>query len=383
MSFNGSFGDAEFIEEENPNDISLGQEDIKTNLTKGEPNQKNSNTKCFINNEISIPTNSNNNIFCSVPMELEEESNNGNMNINITNNDYYLDLLSKELLKYNLGNMFNILNNKKLFIQSNIFYFLKNIYKNKMNKIIKAQVLYLKISSNLNLISKIFRSHRINVLFQAFQKIKRKYLFLEGMKENKNNNFRAKFELNYKKEKNNLINKSTDSLKSLEKEIQILKKNINQLSLKESKLKKELNNYLQVEKQLNEKIKTIETLNYSVKKSIQSNNSSSNRSISKFDNEMLSLENAIEANKLVKQEKQEIINAFIKKVNNLLNEYQTYIDNLKPLEFSATNSNSNINNINMELTPRSNLQSIKQKDTSENSLFTSKFSVKNQSSNEI
>ena len=383
MSFNGSFGDAEFIEEENPNDISLGQEDIKTNLTKGEPNQKNSNTKCFINNEISIPTNSNNNIFCSVPMELEEESNNGNINVNITNNDYYLDLLSKELLKYNLGNMFNILNNKKLFIQSNIFYFLKNIYKNKMNKIIKAQVLYLKISSNLNLISKIFRSHRINVLFQAFQKIKRKYLFLEGMKENKNNNFRAKFELNYKKEKNNLINKSTDSLKSLEKEIQILKKNINQLSLKESKLKKELNNYLQVEKQLNEKIKTIETLNYSVKKSIQSNNSSSNRSISKFDNEMLSLENAIEANKLVKQEKQEIINAFIKKVNNLLNEYQTYIDNLKPLEFSATNSNSNINNINMELTPRSNLQSIKQKDTSENSLFTSKFSVKNQSSNEI
>ena len=169
----------------------------------------------------------------------------------------------------------------------------------------------------------------------------------------------------------------------MEKEIQILKKNINQLSLKESKLKKELNNYLQVEKQLNEKIKTIETLNYSVKKSIQSNNSSSNRSISKFDNEMLSLENAIEANKLVKQEKQEIINAFIKKVNNLLNEYQTYIDNLKPLEFSATNSNSNINNINMELTPRSNLQSIKQKDTSENSLFTSKFSVKNQSSNEI
>ena len=382
MSFNGSFGDAEFIEEENPNDISLGQEDIKTNLTKGEPNQKNSNTKCFINNEISIPTNSNNNIFCSVPMELEEESNFGNIN-NINNNDYYLDLLSKELLKYNLSNIFNILNDKKTIIQSSIFYFLKKLNKNKINNIIKAQTLYLKISSSLELFSKLFRNRRINVLYQVFQIIKRKYLIFQGIKENKNNNFRAKFELNYKKEKNNLITKSTDSLKSLEKEIQILKKNINQLSLKESKLKKELNNYLQVEKQLNEKIKTIETLNYSVKKSIQSNNSSSNRSISKFDNEMLSLENAIEANKLVKQEKQEIINAFIKKVNNLLNEYQTYIDNLKPLEFSATNSNSNINNINMELTPRSNLQSIKQKDTSENSLFTSKFSVKNQSSNEI
>ena len=381
MSFNGSFGEAEFANEENPNDISLGQEDIKTNLTKGGNIQKNSDTKCFINNEISIPTNSNNNIFCSVPMELEEESNNGNININITNNDYYLDLLSKELLKYNLGNMFNILNNKKIIIQSNIFYFLKNIYKNKMNKIIKAQVLYLKISSNLNLISKIFRSHRINVLFQAFQKIKRKYLFLEGMKENKNNNFRAKFELNYKKEKNNIINKSTENLNSLKKEIQIMKKNINQLTLKESKLKQELNDCLRVEKQLNEKIKILESLNFTVKKSIQTNNSSSNRSISKNDNEMVSLENAIEVNKLVKKEKQEIINAFMKKVNNLLSEYQTYIDNLKTLEFSGTNTNTN-NNMNMEITPRSNLQSIKQKDTSENSLFTSKFSVKNQS-NEI
>ena len=250
-----------------------------------------------------------------------------------------------------------------------------------MNKIIKAQVLYLKISSNLNLISKIFRSHRINVLFQAFQKIKRKYLFLEGMKENKNNNFRAKFESNYKKEKNNIINKSTENLNSLKKEIQIMKKNINQLTLKESKLKQELNDCLRVEKQLNEKIKILESLNFTVKKSIQTNNSSSNRSISKNDNEMVSLENAIEVNKLVKKEKQEIINAFMKKVNNLLSEYQTYIDNLKTLEFSGTNTNTN-NNMNMEITPRSNLQSIKQKDTSENSLFTSKFSVKNQS-NEI
>ena len=148
MSFNGSFGDAEFIEEENPNDISLGQEDIKTNLTKGEPNQEDSNTKCFINNEISIPTNSNNNIFCSVPMELEEESNFGNIN-NINNNDYYLDLLSKELLKYNLSNIFNILNDKKTIIQSSIFYFLKKLNKNKINNIIKAQTLYLKISSSL------------------------------------------------------------------------------------------------------------------------------------------------------------------------------------------------------------------------------------------
>ena len=60
------------------------------------------------------------------------------------------------------------------------------------------------------------------------------------------------------------------------------------------------------------------------------------------------------------------------KVNNLLNEYQIYIDNLKTLDLSGTNTNTNINN---EFSSSSNLQSIKQKDTMEN---TSKFSEGNQ-----
>ena len=387
MSFKGSFGDADFVKEENPNNISLGEEDIKKNLTIENSEQKNTETKCFINNEISIPSNSNNNIFCSVPMEmeLEEENSFQNMEINNENNNNnsnedngYMELLIKELLKYNLGNLFNILNDKKTIIKSNTFYFLKKLYKFKINKIIKAQILFLKISSKLDMLSKIFQRHRINNLYQVFYIIQRKYIPKKDTKENSIiNNFRAKFEQNYTKEKNNIINQNNNSIKSLQIDIQTLKKNINQLTTKESELKSEIYNYLQEEKQLNEKIKNIESVNNSIKKSIQSSNSSSIKTISKT--EILSLENAIKASKQLKEEKEEIINIFMNKVNDLLNEYQVYLDNLKTLDLSGSNMN---NNMNIEFTSSSNLQSIKQKDTTENSLFFSKFSVKNQS-NEI
>ena len=137
---------------------------------------------------------------------------------------------------------------------------------------------------------------------------------------------------------------------------------------------------MQEEKQLSEKIKSIETLNSSLKKSIQTSNSSSIKTISKYDTDILSLESDLKFNKNLKEEKKEIINAFMNKVYILLNEYQAYIDNLKTLDLSASNTNTNTNNnMNNELTSSSNLQSIKQKDTMENSLIASKFSARNQS----
>ena len=370
MSFNGSFGDADFVNEENPNNISLGQEDIKLNLACDDNTKKNTETKCFINNEISIPTNSNNNnIFCSVPMELEED-NNTNNNIN---EDYYMDLLSKELLKYNLCNLFNILNEKKTIIKSILFYDFKKMYKNKLNTLINSQIMFYRISSSLNIIKNIIQRRRENILYQIFYKLKRKYNLVKDKQNNDLNNFRANFELNYTKEKNNIINQNNNSIKSLQKDIQALKKNINQLTLKESKLKNEIYNYLQEEKKINEKLKNIENLNNSIMKSIQTNNSSSIKSFSR--SEILSLENTIKVSKQLKDKKEEIISTFVNQVNNLLNEYQAYIDHIKNLDISG----SSTKNINSELTMSSNLQSIKQKDSIENSLFASKFSNKNRS----
>ena len=145
MSFNGSFGDAEFIndDESNNNNISFGQEEIKMNLACGTSTKKNSGVKVFINNESSIPSNSKYNNYFSIPMELEGETtyqhiDNDNNNIN--------DLLSKELLKYNINNIISILTNKIAIIKTNIFYQMKNIYKNKLNTLstnfIKFKIIY-------------------------------------------------------------------------------------------------------------------------------------------------------------------------------------------------------------------------------------------------
>ena len=368
MSFNGSFQDAQFVNDEESNNISFGEEDIKINLTGGTGNKKNSEIKCFINNELSIPTNSNNNIFSSVPMELEIDNNYQNLE----SNNCLEDLLSKELVKYNLGNIFNIINNKLAIIKTNVFYQLKNMYINKLNSLLKAQILFLRINSSLDLINSIFSKQRINRLYIAFYKIKRKYIYYIDTNENDKDNFRAKFELNYQKEKNNVINQNNNDIKLLQKDIQTLKKNINQLTMKETELKTDIYNCLQEEKRINAKIKDIESLNNSIKKSIQTSNSSSIKTISKYDNDILSLESAIKLNKNMKEEKQRLINKFMQNVNSLLNEYQEYINNLKNINTSRTGTN---NNMNIELTSTSNLQSIKHKETIENSLFGSKFSV--------
>ena len=213
MSFNGSFGDAEFIndDESNNNNISFGQEEIKMNLAYGTSSKKNSGVKVFINNELSIPSNSNYNLFCSVPMELEGETT--YQHIENDNNNNINDLLSKELLKYNINNIFNILNNKITIIKSNIFYQMKKIYKNKINTLLKIQILYMRISSSLKLFIKIFNSNRINNLFFAFIKLKGKYNYYLDMKENVKNNFRTKFEFKYKQQKNNIISQNNNDIK--------------------------------------------------------------------------------------------------------------------------------------------------------------------------
>ena len=92
MSFNGSFGEGEFVDDNNSN-LSFGQ-DFKVNCdSDGTSNLKYSNTKLSNNNDITINSNTNN-IFSPVPMEVEIDNDYQNQN-----NTFYDSLLSKEFLK--------------------------------------------------------------------------------------------------------------------------------------------------------------------------------------------------------------------------------------------------------------------------------------------
>ena len=349
MSFNGSFGDGEFVDEDvNSNMLSLGQEEFKINFEEGGIDQKysktkNTNTNNNNNNDFTINSNTNN-IFCSVPMEMEIETDYQNYN------NFYDSLLSKELLKYHISNIFNIIKSKRIIINMYTFYLLKKISSFKTKNLIKAEVLYIQISSNLSRISNIFKKNRINVLYQAFYTLKTK-IFLDNKCKNNNGNdtFRNKYETKYKKEKDNAINENNNSIKKLEKDIKDIEKNIKILTIKETELKEEINNYSKKEKQLNDKIKTIENSNNTMKRSMQASNISSIHNSSKYDPEISSLENTIETNKQLKEGKEEIIKIFMNQVNDLLNEYQVYIDNINNIDKCKINNIGNNNNMNIEL----------------------------------
>ena len=322
MSFNGSFGDCDFAyEEDNSNIISLKQEDFKINFEEG-ISQKFSNIKSINNNnEFTINSNTNN-IFSSVPMEIEVNYEYNNINT------FYDTLLSKELIKYHLTNIFNIIKSKIVIKYFQVFHILKELSSNKINNLIKAEILFLKISGNLGRISKIFSKNRKNIIYQVFNLLKSKAYISRSNSKNSCDNFKNNYELKYRNEKVKEINENNNSIKLLEKDIKKIEKNIELLTDKESKLNNEINAFFKKEKLLTKKKKTIENSTYSIKKSIPSSDLSSINLNQKFDTEISSLEANIKNSEQLKKDKKDVIKNFMDQVNNLLEEYQIYINNI-------------------------------------------------------
>ena len=200
MSFNGSFGDCDFAyEEDNSNIISLKQEDFKINFEEG-ISQKFSNIKSINNNnEFTINSNTNN-IFSSVPMEIEVNYEYNNINT------FYDNLLSKELIKYHLTNIFNIIKSKIVIKYFQVFHILKELSSNKINNLIKAEILFLKISGSLGRISKIFSKNKKNIIYQVYNLLKSKAYISRNNSKNSCDNFKNNYELKYRDEKVKAIN---------------------------------------------------------------------------------------------------------------------------------------------------------------------------------
>jgi peptidoglycan hydrolase CwlO-like protein len=367
MNFNDSFGeidpknDKENEKENNINIISIEKGDIGD--IEDESKKNNEYNKEILNTSFS----NNNNIFSSLPLEMEID------NEYAYSNDIYDTLLSKELLKYNISNLFNILKSKIIIIKSQIFYHLKKTSNKKFKYLIQSEVLFLRMSSSIQMLSNIFKKNRANKLYQVF------YILLMKNK-NINDKFKLQYENKFKKEKDRLVNEKNNTLKNLDAEIKDIEKKIISLNKKENEAKIEINNLTKKEKQLKDQIKQLEnSINNAMRKSVdlakqQSSNISSINNNSKYDSDIISLESTIETSKQLKEGKEEIIKKFIYKMNELLNEYQVYIDKL--------NENVRNNNINLEINDNSNHQSLthKDKDGSGNTWYSSKTNFGNQQS---
>ena len=368
MNFNDSFGeiepknDKEKDKENNINIISIEKGDIGDAEDESKKNNENNND--ILNTSFS----NNNNIFSSLPLEMEIDNEYAN------SNDIYDTLLSRELLKYNLSNLFNILKSKVIIIKSQVFYHLKKTANKKLKFLINSEVLFLQMSSSIQMLSNIFKKNRANKLYQVFN------ILLMKNKNNIRDKFRLQYENKYKKEKEKLVNEKNNTLKNLDAEIKDIEKKIISLNKKENEAKIEINNLTKKEKQLKEQIKQLEnSISNAMRKSVdltkqQSSNISSINNNSKYDSDIISLESTIETSKQLKEGKEEIIKKFIYKMNELLNEYQVYIDKL--------NENDRNNNINMEINDNSNHQSLshKDKDGSGNTWYSSKTNFGNQQS---
>ena len=321
MSFNGSFGEGEFVDENNSN-LSFGQ-DFKVNYdSEGTSNLKYSNTKLSNNNDLTINSNTNN-IFSPVPMEVETDNDYQNQN-----NTFYDSLLSKEFLKYHISNLFNIIKSKIIVIKYKIFSIIKEVSNIKLRNLINAEILYIEISSKLKRIVQIFKRNRINILYQVFNILKTRIYIA----------------------KNNCDNdQDKNSIEKLEKEIKDGEKKIIILTKKENKLRDEINCYYKKKKQMKETIKIIE--NNAVKAAIEiikkKNNSKNRIETNKYDSNIYSVESTIEPNKQTKDGKEEVVKLFMENINNFLNEYQVYVNNLYGIESDMNNNNANnTNNIN-------------------------------------
>ena len=311
---------------------------------------KNQNSELNINNQNEKNENQKN-IFISVESKLEK----GN------NNNIYESIFINELIKYNLLNIFSIIKRKVIIINSKVFYHLKKYSHKKIMLLIKSEILYIKISSSIEIISKIFRKKRANVLYHTLYT-------LNGGNKIHNHIFKIKYEIKFKNEKDNIINENTIKLKKLEKEVNEMENNIKILNLRDSELKIKITNLSKKEKQLNDTIKQFEN-----SKSIISNNRNSINNNSIYESDIISLESTIVNNKQQNEEKQKIINNFIFKVNELLNEYQEYIDLLNNNKSVTNNMDSNDNS-------NSNKHSLSSKDKDESSktYHSSKNSYKKQ-----
>ena len=292
------------------------------------------------------------NIFISVESKLEKDN---------SNNNIYESIFINELIKYNLLNIFSIIKRKIIIINSKVFYHLKKYSQKKIILLIKSEILYIKISSSIEIISKIFRKKRANVLYHTLYT-------LNGGNKIHNHIFKIKYEIKFKNEKDNIINENTIKLKKLEKEVNEMENNIKILNLRDSELKIKITNLSKKEKQLNDTIKQFEN-----SKSIISNNRNSINNNSIYESDIISLESTIVNNKQQNEEKQKIINNFIFKVNVLLNEYQEYIDLLNNNKSVTNNMDSNDNS-------NSNKHSLSSKDKDESSktYHSSKNSYKKQ-----
>ena len=318
MSFNASFGQ-DLIEDSN--EMLSGEEVESFNNDKNELiDERNNisfegsdNLNVNINNKSNDAVPENNDIFNSIPMEIETEE---NERVFFYQKEYLI-----EHLNFYLNKMIKIINNKFLLKKLFAFLLIKRISDIKHFQIIEAELLFIKLSNTLKLLMRIYRRRKkvvlkkyllkwshLNILNKQTQIIKKK-IEEKIQKENEEKIANLNKQLN---EIDKELKKSNKSYSTIENTSGDLKNKIKQFSEKENNL---LSKIKQLEKKNNKFKELISTRSPSISSTSENKNLESKKRL---------LENQINYLQEQKKEKESTLQLFISEMEKNLQKYEKY-----------------------------------------------------------
>ena len=321
MSFNASFGQ-DGLEESNDK---ISNEDININNNNNSElyNDRNNisfealdNLNINPNNKSSDAVPGNNDIFNSIPMEIETEDND---RIYYFQNEYLI-----EKINYNLSKMIKVINNKILLKKLFVFLLLKRISDIKHYQIIDAQLILIKLTNSLKLLIRIYRRQKRNYLKKYFYKWNNNNILNKQTEE-----IKKKIEEKIQRENEEKVDNLTKKLNEIEKESKNLNKTYSSLENTNNELKNKIKQFNDKENNLISKLKQLESKNTKFKEliSTRSPSISSTSEHKTLESKIKLLENQINHLQDQKKEKENTLQLFISEMEKNLQKYEQYRKN--------------------------------------------------------
>ena len=318
MSFNASFGQ-DGLEESNDK---LSNEDININNNNNSElyNDRNNisfealdNLNVNPNNKSNDAVPENNDIFNSIPMEIETEEND---KIYYYQNEYLIGSIY-----YNLNKMIKVINNKFLLKKLFVFLLLKRISDIKHYQIIDAELILFKLTNSLKLLIRIYRRQKRNYLKKYFYKWNNNNILNKQTQE-----IKQKIEEKIQKENEEKVDNLTKKLNEIEKESKNLNKTYSSLENTNNELKNKIKQFNDKENNLISQLKQLESKNTKFKEliSTRSPSISSTSEHKTLESKKRLLENQINHLQDQKKEKENTLQLFISEMEKNLQKYEEY-----------------------------------------------------------
>lgn len=228
---------------------------------------------------------------------------------------YYQNEFFIEKVNYSLSVIFKVINNKMLLRKLSAFLIIKQLSDEKHYKLFTAEVYFIKLSSMLKSIMRLYRRNRKKIIYSYFSKWKINLCYHRKIAEMK-----QKIEASLEKQNMDEINKLNQKIIDIEKESNDLSKNLSNLQSFEKELKKNIKNFEEKESNLLEKIKSLESKNTKNKEILNSKmqKTSSSYEYVALESKIKLLESQIATMEDENRERNATINSFLKEMNDML-----------------------------------------------------------------